>query len=102
MQTYTKLSPHQVVAQAEGSVVSDMDGEKVMFSVKHGKYYNLGEIGGRVWDCISTPLTTRAIVAILTVEYEIEPEACEQQVLAFLEKLLAEGLVYAGDKGLPA
>jgi len=30
----------------EGNIVSNMDGEKVMLSIKNGKYYNLGEIGG--------------------------------------------------------
>ena len=29
-----------------------MGGEKVMLSVKNGKYYNLGEIGGEIWELI--------------------------------------------------
>ena len=27
-----------------------MDGEKVMLSINNGKYYNLGEIGGDIWE----------------------------------------------------
>ena len=38
----------QQVVQSAGSVVSDMNGEKVMFCVNSGKYFNLGAIGGRV------------------------------------------------------
>ena len=44
------LSIHQCVGQVKGNIVSDMDGEKVMLSVDNGKYYNFGEIGGRIWE----------------------------------------------------
>ena len=42
-----KISCNHLVVQSPGNIVSDMDGEKVMLSVHNGKYYNLGEIGGR-------------------------------------------------------
>ena len=38
--------------QVKGNIVSDMGGEKVMLSVNKGKYYNLGEIGGDIWELI--------------------------------------------------
>ena len=34
----------------KGNIVSDMGGEKVMLSIENGKYYNLGEMGGEIWE----------------------------------------------------
>lgn len=39
----SKIDVNHVIVQVEGNIVSDMDGEKVMLSIKNGKYYNLGE-----------------------------------------------------------
>lgn len=87
------ITTDDVVVQSEGFLVSDMDGEKVMLSIDNGKYYNLGRIGGRIWELLSSPTTMDSVVEQLVSEYEIEPEACGQQVRLFLRQLAAEGLV---------
>lgn len=87
------ITKDALVVQSEGFLVSDMDGEKVMLSIENGKYYNLGRIGGRIWELISSPVTISNMVDQLVLEYEIEPELCEQQVRLFLKQLATEGLV---------
>ncbi|MGG4095558.1 lasso peptide biosynthesis PqqD family chaperone [Paenibacillus lautus] len=87
------ITTDALVVQSEGLLVSDMDGEKVMLSIENGKYYNLGRIGGRIWELISSPVTISNMVDQLVLEYEIEPELCEQQVRLFLKQLATEGLV---------
>lgn len=87
------ITTDDIVVQSEGFLVSDMDGEKVMLSIDNGKYYNLGRIGGRIWELLSSPTTMDSVVEQLVSEYEIEPEACGQQVRLFLRQLAAEGLV---------
>ena len=42
----------QTISQIKGNIVSDMSGEKIMLSIEKGKYYNLGEIGGEIWELI--------------------------------------------------
>ncbi|WP_439021841.1 lasso peptide biosynthesis PqqD family chaperone [Bacillus thuringiensis] len=84
---------NQRVEQVKGNVVSDMDGEKVMLSIKNGKYYNLGKMGGEIWERIEKPIPVTELVATLISEYEVEQLQCEGQVLSFLEMLLEEGLV---------
>lgn len=85
------------IVQAEGNLVSNMDQDKVMMSIQSGKYYNLGAIGGRIWDLIEKPLSVQQLVDILTAEYEIGQSDCEEQVLGFLEQLRAEQLIKIGD-----
>ncbi|PFW57603.1 PqqD family protein [Bacillus cereus] len=84
---------NQCVEQVKGNVVSDMDGEKVMLSIKNGKYYNLGKVGGVIWELIEKPIPVTELVTTLISEYEVEPLQCEGQVVSFLEMLLEEGLV---------
>lgn len=87
------ISLEQVVSQVEGNIISDMDGEKVMLSINNGKYYNLGTIGGEIWDQIIEPKSIQALINSLIEIYDVEEEECKDQVLFFLNKLLEENLI---------
>lgn len=93
MQYTKKIDLDCSVFQNEGNIVSDMDGEKVMMSVQNGKYYNLGEIGGTIWDLIKSPVTVKQIVMKLLSEYEVEENECKQHVISFLTQLHNENLI---------
>jgi len=81
------------IKQKEGNIVSDMDGEKVMLSISNGKYYNLGKIGGVIWDLIEKPMSYLELVDSLVNNYDVDRDECEQQVLSFLESLKKEELI---------
>ena len=88
-----KIEKEHVVSQAEGNIVSDMDGEKVMLSINNGKYYNLGDIGGDIWDLITNPVSIDTVITKLQSQYDVGLEECEEHVLNFLHQLHSEGLV---------
>ncbi|PHA03106.1 PqqD family protein [Bacillus pseudomycoides] len=92
-----KISLECQVVQSKGNIVSDMDGEKVMLNVQKGKYYNLGEMGGEIWDLIEEPITVAQLVTTLISSYNVERIECEEQVLSFLELLFKENLIYIED-----
>ncbi|WP_238358057.1 lasso peptide biosynthesis PqqD family chaperone [Cohnella zeiphila] len=81
------------VVRAEGNIVCDMDGEKVMFSVATGKYYSLGSVGGRIWELIGAPIRVGRLVDELTEEFSVERPECERQVRKFLRSLKRESLI---------
>ncbi|WP_338470947.1 lasso peptide biosynthesis PqqD family chaperone [Niallia sp. XMNu-256] len=87
------ISGDEIFVQNPGNIVSDMDGEKVMLSIENGKYYNLGEIGGAIWDLMKEPISTQELVSQLLSRYEVEPKECEEQVLSFLNELMDAGLI---------
>lgn len=89
------VSLHQRVVQKEGSIESDMDGGRVLLSVRSGKYYNLGEIGGFIWDQLTAPATAARVIDSLLEAYEVDRAVCEAQTLAFLDNMLREGLIVA-------
>lgn len=97
MMKYETISLHNYYEQGKGNIVSDMGGEKVMLSVANGKYYNLGEIGGRIWELLECPTEISQIVATLMSEYEVEQSECELEVTSFIERLFKEGLIESGE-----
>lgn len=82
-----------LVNQAEGNIVSDMGGEKVMLSIQNGKYYNLGEVGGAIWELMKEPITIQDLIIELKTHYDVEASECEKQVRSFLDQLLGEKLI---------
>lgn len=89
----------QEVVQKDGHIVSDMGGEKVMLSIENGKYYNLGSVGGIIWDMIQEPIQVEHLIHKLTGEYDVERSVCEEQVLSFLEHMAKEGLILRIETG---
>lgn len=90
------ISLDLLAVQNKNSIASDMNGEKVLLSIDNGKYYNLGAIGGRIWDMMAYPETIGSIVNSLIDEYEIDRTTCEEQVFSFLTHLSEERLVQFG------
>jgi len=88
---------HSVV-QTKGNLVSNMGGEKVMLSVKNGKYYNLGEIGGAIWELIEEETSVNQLVTKLLSNFNVTQNECEEQVVSFLELLLEEGLIEINER----
>lgn len=88
----------QQVSQIEGNIVSDMGGEKVMLNIQQGKYYNLGDVGGEIWERIKDPILIQELIGTLMAQYDVEQTECEEQVLSFLDHLVMEGLVQIHDQ----
>ena len=84
---------YNYIVQVEGNIVSDMDGEKVMLSIKNGKYYNLGEIGGYIWGCIQKPKLLTTVIKDIQTAYEVTEEQCKADIIPFLEMLRKEKLI---------
>ncbi|KIV54141.1 metallophosphoesterase [Aneurinibacillus migulanus] len=87
------MTKNQFFRQVPGNIASDMDGEKVMLNIQQGKYYNLGELGGEIWELMKTPISMEKLVTTLLSQYDVEPNECEEQVTTFLNQLLEEDLI---------
>jgi hypothetical protein len=85
------------IMRADGFLVSDMGGEKVMMSIQSGKYYNLGQSGGVIWEHLAAATTVTEIVSKICEEYEIDREACLSQVSVFLQQLAEQGLIVSAE-----
>lgn len=93
MMNESLIGSDQVVVQNEQYIASDMNGETVMMNVESGKYYNLGMVGGRIWELSSSPVSLENIVNTLVAEYDVTYDVCLEQVSEFAGQMFKEGLI---------
>jgi len=92
------IGERSVVVAAEGQVSSDLGGEVAILELEAGVYYGLDEVGARIWSLIQEPRSVDEVRDILLEEYEVEPERCQHDLIALLQRLAEEGLVKVEDE----
>lgn len=74
-------------------IAAEMDGDLVMMSIEQGEYYGLSGVAPRVWALLEQPISVTEIAAVIEREFEVEGDACRQDMLRFADDLLSRGLV---------
>ena len=82
-----------VVVAASTQTSCELSGETVILDFNRGEYYGLDEIGTLIWRELQRPRPVRALCDTIAVEYDVDRNTCEQDVIRLLERLHAEGLV---------
>jgi hypothetical protein len=91
------LSPSSTVVRSDGFIEAEIDNEIVALNIEKGACYGLNTVGSRIWSLVASPIRIKDICAKLLVDYKVEPETCERQVLDLLEELRAEGMIATGE-----
>lgn len=71
----------------------------MLLSIENGEYYNMNEVGSRIWALLEKPMTVGALIDRLLEEFEVERATCEQEALAFLEQLHKDKLLKVEQAG---
>ena len=87
------MTDNTVLSRREGLMAADMNGSAVMMDIMTGKYYNLGQVGGRIWELLEEPMTVAALVKKLTDEYDVSAQQCRADIEPFLNTMLSRGLL---------
>ena len=74
-------------------MAADMNGSTVMMDIQTGKYYNLGEVGGVIWDLLEQPIAVETLIEKLLKKYSVPRGECEKDTVQFLQQLMSRGLV---------
>ena len=82
-----------ILSRRAGLMTADMNGSAVMMDIMTGKYYNLGQVGGRIWELLEEPCSLTELVRKLTAEYDVSAEQCRADIAPFLDTLLERGLL---------
>lgn len=75
----------------------EIDGDVVMLSTEHGKYFGSQAVGAEIWQLMAQATTVAAICDRLLQSYEVERETCQAEVLAFVKHLHQAGLIQVGE-----
>ncbi len=90
MEQKPKIELSTTVIRAEDVLATDIDGEVVMMSIRHGTYSGLDLIGSEIWELMDRPRTVSEICDIMTERYDVERGRCEADVLAYLDDLASD------------
>lgn len=82
-----------VIVVSPDQVSADLSGETIILGMREGAYFGVSAAGSRIWSLLQEPRRLGEVVSILTSEYEVDAERCATDVLAFVDDLLARGLV---------
>jgi Coenzyme PQQ synthesis protein D (PqqD) len=88
-----KISESSIVVANQEQISSDLGGEAVILNLKTGIYHGLNEVGALIWTLIQEPKIVKDIKQTLLLEYDVETQQCDSDLIALLESLLAAGLI---------
>ncbi len=92
--TQARLRIETVMRRTSDQLSADLGGgETVLMSVETGMYYGLDEIGNRIWALLDSPKRIADLCDLLVSEYDVDPETCRREVMAYLDALRREELV---------
>lgn len=89
----TNFSKQTIVVAAKDQVSCDLGGEAALLNMSKGIYYGLDPVGAQIWKLLQNPRRVGEIQETVSREYDVEPERCERDLEALLERLLEEGLI---------
>jgi coenzyme PQQ synthesis protein D (PqqD) len=93
MSLESPFTPQTIIVRSPDQVSGDLDGRIVLLSIQNGEYYNMNDVGSRIWTLLEQPMTVAALVDALLVEFEVERATCEKEAGAFLQQLLKDRLL---------
>jgi len=79
----------------ESVVYAELGDELVLLNVETGVYFGLDGIGTRIWTLLAEGLSIEGIIDRLLAEYDVQAEQLRSDARAFLNTLIAKGLVRA-------
>jgi len=88
-----RLSGSSTVVAGQQQVSCDMNGDVVILSLKDGVYYELESVGARVWKLIQNGTTINEVRDIISEEYDVERERCEDDLQELFQDMAAKGLI---------
>lgn len=91
------VGPQSVVVRVKDAKSAPVDDDLVIMNIAKGHYLGLDNIGRRIWTVIEQPCRVVDLCRQMTDEFSGEPEIIAQDVLAFLDEMVSEGLVSVAD-----
>jgi hypothetical protein len=71
----------------------ELDGEAVLLNLQTGKYFGLDPTGTRIWHFLAEYGSPGMALNRMLVEYDVDAERLEADLLALCDQLAAQGLI---------
>lgn len=70
-----------------------VDDDLILFDEAGGQYFTTSGVGASIWEHLEEPLSFESLCRRMIAEYDVDRETCERDVRAFLDQLVARGVV---------
>jgi len=87
------ITMHSSVIRSSDPLAEPVDDELLMADIDSGKYYGLNDIATAIWQNLEKKITVEDLCKRLCESYEVNPEQCSTEVLAFLKELQTRNLI---------
>lgn len=91
--TQLQLNGDSILQRDTGQEFTYIDGEVVMLSIENGEYYGLDSVGSRIWELLEKEIQFEKLIDVLTEEYDVSREQCQEETREYLEELFNKNLL---------
>ncbi len=93
LKTAPVITVDSTVVCAGNQVSSTLEDGAILLDLDSGVYYGLNAVGYQIWNLMKSPIRIGHLLNCLLEDYEVDPQVCEQEVLALAHSLACEGLI---------
>ncbi len=88
-----RLQPSSFLVREQSLLAAAAEEGVTMMGDNEGEFYRLDAVGKRIWILLEQPCSVSFVCEMLQAEFDVDPETCERDVVAFLEQLCEKGIV---------
>ncbi len=87
------LSLDTTVARNEAILFAQVGEELVALHIERGEYVGLDAVGSHIYELLEMPMTVGSLCDRLVVTYDVSPEVCRKETLAFVGDLVGKEML---------
>ena len=88
-----QLTLDTIIRRSDAMLSTNLGDDVVMMDIEQGAYYGLEAVAARIWALTEQPVSVGSLCERLVTEYQISPEQCHEEVLAFVNELVGRQIV---------
>jgi hypothetical protein len=96
MSNPTSIDPAAPLSRPANLAASEIDGEMVILNLDSGHFFQLNQVGSRIWEALETPMTMAELCRAMEQRFDVDPDTCQRDCEAFVGTLSAHALVTVG------
>jgi hypothetical protein len=88
-----RITIESILVQDSEPVGADLDGGRVLLSLRAGAYFNLNPMASEIWQMLAEPCRVSQILASLGDGHDVDAQTIARDVTPFLQTLVNHRLV---------
>lgn len=91
--TAVEVDDNTVLKRGRDALAAPLNDRLLMLSVSRGSYFEFSPVLRRIWELLEQPRSLADLIAVLTAEYEVDPETCRADVVPVVQALIAADMI---------